>query len=557
LNSEPQTIKVAFLSGTDELNAKLLDRMRRLYPELRLYVVSEFAPEDPESVWIRYYGGRWWENYARCRAAFRDKRIRIAGVMLVPNVPFRFMRLMALLLMPLRFLAVNEHLNEFLLFRPSSLPKISRYLAWRASNFWRNFRKTGRVFPETLRAEPPAEPLVARFTGRLPAGEKRRILIASPYLPFPLSHGGAVRIYNLMCRAATSFDQILVVFSETETIDEPPRELLEICIEIVIVQRLPTHNPRAGGRPETVAEFASGAYERALREAVSRWRPAIAQMEFTQMAQYAAACAPAKTILVEHDITFDLYEQMLRRESTWDLEQQARRWRNFEQGVWRRVASIVVMSEQDRAAVNLAKATTLPNGVDLNRFRPSAVRPEPRRILFIGSFAHLPNLTAIDFFLRDVWPAIGDARLHIIAGQRHEYFLEYFRAQVRPPLDSAGVELEGFVSDVRGAYERAAVVVMPLVASAGTNIKVLEAMAMAKPIVSTPAGVNGIDLVPGEEFLLTNSAAEMAAAIETLFVNQELCVRLGHAARFRAERDFGWDAIARRQESLYNELLRR
>ena len=83
-------------------------------------------------------------------------------------------------------------------------------------------------------------------------------------------------------------------------------------------------------------------------------------------------------------------------------------------------------------------------------------------------------------------------------------------------LTQPGIELEGFVSDVRPAYRRATLVIAPLVASAGTNIKVLEAMAMGKAMVSTAAGVNGLDLSAGEDFVLVKTAEEMAAAIERL-----------------------------------------
>jgi glycosyltransferase involved in cell wall biosynthesis len=177
-------------------------------------------------------------------------------------------------------------------------------------------------------------------------------------------------------------------------------------------------------------------------------------------------------------------------------------------------------------------------------------------LLFIGSFAHLPNLLALDFFLAGVWPLLHDAALHIIAGARPEYFLARYRERVKLPLFLQGIELEGFVEDVRPAYERAAVVVAPLVASAGTNIKILEAMAMGKAIVSTSAGVNGLDLAPGEDFLLADSAGEMASGIETLFTDPTARRRVESAARRRVERDFGWDAIARRQSALYRDIIR-
>src|SRR5580704_13393137 len=128
-------IKIAFASGTDELNALLIERMRAIFPELPLYVVSDFPPAQTDLTWVRYRG-TLGENLARCRSAFRGKSIRLAGVLLVPNVPFRRMRLLALILAPFYFLAVNENLNDFML-RPGSLPAIARHLTWRIGNFFR------------------------------------------------------------------------------------------------------------------------------------------------------------------------------------------------------------------------------------------------------------------------------------------------------------------------------------------------------------------------------------------------------------------------------------
>jgi glycosyltransferase involved in cell wall biosynthesis len=547
-------IKVAFASGTDDLNARLIEQMRQIFPELPLYVVSEFQPDDADLKWIRYNAGRGFENMARCRAAFRGKSIRLAAVMLVPNVPFRAMRLMAFLLAPLNFLAFNENLNNFML-RPRSIPAILRHVAWRVKNFvkWHSSQE-GALARRVRPLETPAalESIVAKYAGRA-TSQNPKILIASPYLPFPLSHGGAVRMYNLMRRAAESFDQILISFSETG--DPPSVELRDICVEIVTVKRIGTHFLPASRRPDTVEEFCSPDFHTAVQEAVRKWHPAVSQLEFTQMAQYAADCAPAPAILVEHDITFDLYSQLLALEEDWDVRRQLKRWRSFETAAWKQVARVVTMSEKDCAVVTAGRAVALPNGVDLDRFRPSARAPEPRRLLFIGSFAHLPNLLAAEFFLNQVWPLLLDAHFHIIAGARYKYFLQRYRDRVTLDLDQPGVELEGFVSDVRPAYERAAVVVAPLIASAGTNIKILEAMAMGKAIVSTPAGVNGLDLRPGEDFILAPNAPSMAYAIESLLAEPQIREDLGAAARNRVEKEYGWDQIARRQADLYRELM--
>ncbi len=382
----------------------------------------------------------------------------------------------------------------------------------------------------------------AVFPGKARRPGSPVVLIASPYLPFPLSHGAAVRMYNLMRRGAADFDLVLVSF--VEELAAVPAQLTEICVEIVSVRRPGSHALPSTSRPDIVEEFDSPAFHAALRRTAAKWRPRIVQLEFTQMAQYAADCKPARTILVEHDITYDLCEQILRREEDWEVRRQYERWLRFETKAWSVVDRVVTMSEQDRKVV--PGSVTIPNGVDLERFRPSRRTPEARRLLFIGSFAHPPNVLALQFFLREVLPRLAGVTLHVIAGQKHERFWD---------LHHDNVEVEGFVADVRPAYERASVVIAPLVASAGTNIKILEAMAMGKAIVSTEAGINGLDVERGTEVIVADAPEDMARAITRLLDSPEDRQALERNARAKAEERYGWDAIAAEQKRLYSSLI--
>jgi GT2 family glycosyltransferase/glycosyltransferase involved in cell wall biosynthesis len=396
---------------------------------------------------------------------------------------------------------------------------------------------------------------VAVFPGKAPSA-KPRVLIASPYLPFPLAHGAAVRIYNLMRRASRDFDQVLIAFVE-EAGGVPrgvPDELLEICVEVVTIRRPGSHALPSTPRPDTVEEFDLPAFHAALRQTIAKWQPSIAQLEFTQMAAYAGDCTDSQTILVEHDITFDLYAQLLQQKmlaqnDDWETRRQYERWISFEKEAWKWVDRVVVMSEKDRSVV--PGAAVIANGVDLERFRPGFKldeprEPEPRRLLFIGSFAHRPNVLALEFFLREVFPRLEGVTLHVIAGRRHESFWD---------LRHPDVEVEGFVADVRPAYQRATLVIAPLVASAGTNIKIMEAMAMGKAIVSTEAGIHGLELERGKDVIVANSAAEMAHAIARLLDQPQERKSMERSARRAAERLYGWDAIAERQMELYRSLL--
>ena len=396
---------------------------------------------------------------------------------------------------------------------------------------------------------------VAIFPGHGPSG-RPVVMVVSPYVPFPLSHGGAVRMYNLMRRAAREFDQVLVCFvDELQTV---PAELLAICVEVVEVKRFGTHAHPSTERPDVVEEFDSPVMRAVLRQTVRKWQPRVAQLEFTQMAQYTGECTPAKTALVEHDITLDLYAQLLATKDDWETRRQYERWVRFEHQAWGKVDRVVTMSDKDRQAVGRGHAVALANGVDLERFQPSPEQPERARILFIGSFAHLPNVLAIDWFVREAWPMLRelDPALHIIAGSKPEFFLERYKDRAQPALDQPGIEIESFVADVRPAYRRAEVVIAPLLASAGTNIKIMEAMAMGKAIVSTPAGINGLDrLENGRDVVVVNTGEEMAAAIVELVREPARRRGLETQARRTAEQHYSWDRIADEQSAMYRELM--
>lgn len=394
------------------------------------------------------------------------------------------------------------------------------------------------------------------FPGKQRQGNGRpAVIVASPYIPFPLSHGGAVRMYNLMRRAARDYDQVLISFCDQPFTPAP--EILEICREVILVRRVGTHLRPLTSRPEVVEEHDTLPFRAALREMIRKHAPGLIQLEFTQMGLYAHDCTPVPCLLVEHDITIDLYSQLLDRQGDWETRQQFERWRSFEHWAWGAVDCVLTMSEKDSRMISCARRVeTLANGVDLERFRPSQTEPDPRRILFIGSFAHLPNIMALRFFLDEAWPTLREAgaTLHIIAGSRPEHYLDLYRDRVSVDLSQPGIEMEAFVSDVRPAYEKAAVVIAPLLASAGTNIKIMEAMAMGKAIVSTPSGINGLDLNPSRDVIVVQTGAEMARAILGLFSDPAARKSVETEARRTVEREFDWDLIAARQAEIYRSL---
>jgi glycosyltransferase involved in cell wall biosynthesis len=212
---------------------------------------------------------------------------------------------------------------------------------------------------------------------------------------------------------------------------------------------------------------------------------------------------------------------------------------------------VVVMSGKDAGLLGCPEKTVvIPNGVDLERFRAAPEREDgAAELLFVGSFRHFPNVRAFEFLVEEVWPRLRrrDARLTVVAGPQPEL---YWTAR---ELDGR-ITVHGYVADVQPLYERATLVVIPTVVSAGTNLKALEAMASARAMVSTPSGVAGLGLEHGESVWIAETAEEFAAGIERLLEDAELRRKIARAARRRAEEEYSWEAIARKQAELWESL---
>ncbi len=417
----------------------------------------------------------------------------------------------------------------------------------------------------SLRALGPRRP--ARFRGNVawsPAHRwvlrgRPRVLVVSPYLPFPLSHGGAVRIYNL-CRAmADRVDFVLACFREAnETVEY--EQLHEVFREVYVVDQDEKRLDPAV--PSQVAEYRNPAMADLIRTLCLEHRVDLVQLEYTQLAEYRDDTGAVPVILVEHDITFTLYRQLYQADGNPVTRREYDRWLEFEREALQCVNRVWTMSHEDRAeaisyGASERNVEVIPNGVDLERFKIAPKAGGPPTVLFVGSFRHLPNLLAFETLresiMPEVWRAVPDAILHVIAGPDHERAALLAGKEALLELNPR-ILLEGFVEDVRPAYSSADVVAVPLPLSAGTNIKVMEAMACARAVVSTPAGCRGLDLVDGRDLIVADDG--FARAIIQLLGNADLRTEIAAEARKTAERRFGWDAIAEDALRSYAALIR-
>ena len=229
------------------------------------------------------------------------------------------------------------------------------------------------------------------------------------------------------------------------------------------------------------------------------------------------------------------------------------RLRRFERTLAQRASAVVAVSPDEAAVLRAIAPTTrvvvAPNGVDAGAVTPS---PPGDAALFVGLLSYAPNRDAMAWFAREVLPRLASGGPEIlVAGRDPGPELEGL-ARVAPQL-----RLLGFVPDLAPLYARAGVFVNPMRGGGGTRLKMLEAMAAGKAVVSTTIGAEGLALTPGRDVVIADSAVEFAAAVRALLADRGQAARLGQAARALVEARYGWDLCLAPIEELYASLERR
>lgn len=421
-----------------------------------------------------------------------------------------------------------------------------------------------------LRLLGPREPDLSRGTiatsGSLGSvtrpGGKPRVLVVSPYLPWPLSHGGAVRIWNLCLALSGRADFTLACFREKDDRTDYAK-LLEVFREVYVVDR-DEEAVSDPALPLQVREHGSRSMHALIASLAPRMD--LLQVEFTHMAAFRDAAPQLPAVLVEHDLTFTLYRQFAAQERSRAARLEYERWLAFERRWLAGYDAVWTMSQQDRDAAlcegsQAERTYTVANGVDLARFVPGDEPAAWPEVFYVGSFRHLPNILGFERLRHGIMPLVWrqypEARLRVVAGpEPRRYWKEFLKVDYPHSMDPR-IEIHGFVADLRPLYATATIVVVPLLVSAGTNIKVMEAMACRKAVVTTPVGCQGLGLEDGRDAVIRESDASFADAIINLLGDPASRGRIAAEARCTVERRFSWEVIAAEAWASYQAVARR
>lgn len=394
-----------------------------------------------------------------------------------------------------------------------------------------------------------------------------RLLFVTARLPYPPREGHQLRSWHLLCAAAERHEVDLLCLQRPED-DHPPDPALGRRVRRLTCVPLPAvADPRLlldgglrwlAGRSSLLGARYVGA---ALRAA---FRARLEEAELVHLDMLALADLMAEVpatmplVLNAHNVEYRLLEARIALAAS-AAQRQLLRWRvaelrAFERRACVRATRVLACSDEDAAQLQAlapaARVAVLPNGVDLEAYRPaSSPQPAPHGLVFVGQMGWFPNRDGIAHFLRETFPRIR--RTHPVPLQ----VVGHRAGLLLPDAPTEAVQFTGFLDDLRPTVHAATVYVVPLRVGSGTRLKVLEAMAMGKAIVSTRIGAEGIGLRDGIDALLADTPEAFAAAVCRLLDDASLRQRLGAAARASAEARFGWTAIGARLLSVYDELL--
>jgi glycosyltransferase involved in cell wall biosynthesis len=273
---------------------------------------------------------------------------------------------------------------------------------------------------------------------------------------------------------------------------------------------------------------------------------------------FAAANVPmdgrVPVVLFEHNVEYLIWKRLSALErNPWKralFELEWRKLRMKEAEVCARASLTIAVSEEDRQRIGqlapTAQTGAIPTGVDTSYFRPAG-RPEiPARLVFSGSMDWHPNEDAVIYFGETILPNI---RVHF-PGASFTVVGRNPTQKLRDTAERLGMIVTGTVDDVRPYLEEGSVYVVPLRAGSGTRMKIFEALGMAKPVVSTTVGAEGLALTPGKEFIAADSPEDFAAAVVSLLRSDARRKELGAAGRALVVERYSWQHVARTFDAL-------
>lgn len=381
----------------------------------------------------------------------------------------------------------------------------------------------------------------------------------------PVDAGGKIRSYNILRHLSSHHDVTFLSCYGGKPDPQYEAELrrhfpnsIFVCNGAPadsdgIVANVLHYLPRLGlPAPYAVSKFTSQEARRIVREKLDSREFDVAVCDFLAVSHNFPKQLNTPTVLFQHNVEASLWQRQAQCEQNWLkrllFKLEATKMKRFEAAAVRRFRHVIAVSEADKKLMSAAAPSDIsvvPTGVNLQEFSGAgSSEPSGNVVMFTGSMDWEANVDAMRFFCADIWPRvrskIPDAKF-LIVGRNPDPLVK--------KLASDSVEVTGSVPSVIEYLMTAAVFVVPLRVGGGTRLKIFEAMAMGKAIVSTAIGAEGLDVRGGEDIVFADDASDFADRVVELLGDKARREQLGKAAADTA-RKYDWSIIAPRFEDV-------
>lgn len=393
-----------------------------------------------------------------------------------------------------------------------------------------------------------------------------KVLMLTPYLPYPLVSGGQIRTYNLLKHLSKHHDITLFSLIKDESEQVHLTELKKYCVKIVLFKR--TKNPfvlrnilLAGfsSYPFVVTRNLPLAMKNAVQSELKKGSYDLIHAEtFYMMPNIPETTIPI--ILAEQTIEYLGYQDYMKKANPIIrpiLAIDIAKIKYWERYFWKKADKLITMSAEDKNFIETEvgrklNISVVANGVDLDFFSKIKKQlPTSPTVLFVGTFKWLPNIEAVDEIVKKIWPLIiqklPSAKLKIVGFSPTEKIKSY---AVNP-----SIEVLGGIDDIREAFASSHALLAPIRSGKGTRYKVLEAMITGTPVVATTLAAEGIDLKNGRDVLISDTSSGLAEATVRLLKDPVLQQKLSQAGRKMVRSGYSWDTIATSLDKVYKEFL--
>jgi len=388
-----------------------------------------------------------------------------------------------------------------------------------------------------------------------------KILVLTSRFPYPIEKGDKLRIYRQIRGLSARHDVVLCSLTEQRILEDDYAKLKQYCSEIYTFRLRKNHialNLAKGflnGLPMQVAYFYKRNFHRSIYGIIQKEKPDVVYCQLARMAEYARDL-PLPNV-VDYMDAFSVNAKRWSENAPLYLRpflaREARKMMQYEVDIFADFDAHTIISTQDRNHLNIntkERIKIIPNGVDFDFFQSKKEKKPSYDLVFVGNMGYAPNVEATRFLVQEILPKlqheIPTLRL-LIAGARPAP--EVLR------LQSEQVTVTGWVDDIRDAYDDGGIFVAPLFMGAGLQNKILEAMAMGVPCVTTSMVNNAIGAKADTSIMLADNADEFAEKIIQLSKDETLRKKLSYEGLVYIQDNFAWGAFVRDLEQIFEGVI--